>query len=1207
MKSLFIAIFLPLVLLVPLYGQGAIGGTLSGDTILGIADSPWTVTSSVTVPSGVTLTVESGVRVEFANGTRILVDEGKMVADGTEAAPIVFGRPDGASHSWDGFVFRDTLEENRLTHFSMEYGDDAGHSIEVTQARLTIQFGEWPTTEDTMIEMDEPSVIIEDSAIPGISGGEVIHGKDLVAPGWLILRRNAFGKASNGGDVIDFTGAEAPGPILQVIDNVFMGGDDDGLDLDGTDAFVSGNIFMDFGKDPSNTRSTTSNAVATGLPQTGAPNRTRVTLVRNVFLNCDYAVLLKEEAFLTAENNTFVGMKEAVIQFNETGGTAVKGPGKGAILEGNVFWGNAQMFKHLIETTELSVDHCLIDTEFHDRGEANIQSDPGFVGPVESDDSIPLGSPVVGSGPNGIDMGFLVSANASISGESPSLTWRTDARLTVDGPAIVKYRYRLNGGAWSAETAVSEDIVLLGLSRENQVEVIGQNAIGEWQDESRPTQSSVWQVIQSVAEVVLSEVDVAGGKVEIWNNSGVGLDVNGYLLNGVAVVGAAMVSPGGFIVIDVPDLKMTGGLVELRDPTTIHIDAVGFGLQIAGNTIGRFGVLQDWTLTKPTLGSANERQVTALPGAMKINEWLLNSDCLFEEDFVELYNPEGLPVALAGMQVAPEPLVSGDNWTAPLLSYIGARGYTAIVADSEQATFEVPGDLGTELTLRRGEQVIDSVVNTVTARDVSEGRAPSGGDDLTTFPLPTPGFGVEVTEVETVTPLVAIDAEWAYEDSDTDLGTAWRASVYDDAGWSTGAALLGRETSPQNLPETLETAINYVSGKSTYYFRHRFQFSGDPAKAELRLRTVVDDGAVFYLNGVELHRLRMDNPVGHGVFANDNVGDANYEGPFDLSAAGLVVGENVLAVEVHQDDAGSSDIVFGLELESVETEFVSDGLGDAEAILAGLRVTEIMFHPEGDGVGEFVELRNTGSTSFDLGGLRFVCGVEFEFPAMVLAPGDFVYVVKDEAIFAHPELMVVGEYSGELDDDGDRLRLELDFGAGVVDVTYVAGVAEGTAGGGNSIELAIEGELKRSRWVASQATGGTFGDVSDFENYETWLNGAFTPEEVADLLVSGESQDPDGDGLDNKLEHLFGSDPKLAGLSQMILEEVGDDVVLRYPRAVKAMGNLYLAMSNDLVDWARTAPGVTGEIVSQEGSRQVVELRIPIDLFPARFFRVEGE
>ena len=99
----------------PAVGQGTIGGILTVDTTLGLANSPWSVTSPVTVPRGITLTVEAGVRVEFSDGAQISVDEGRMVADGTEAAPIVFGRPDGATHRWDGFVFEDTLEENRLT------------------------------------------------------------------------------------------------------------------------------------------------------------------------------------------------------------------------------------------------------------------------------------------------------------------------------------------------------------------------------------------------------------------------------------------------------------------------------------------------------------------------------------------------------------------------------------------------------------------------------------------------------------------------------------------------------------------------------------------------------------------------------------------------------------------------------------------------------------------------------------------------------------------------------------------------------------------------------------------------------------------------------------------------------------------------------------------------------------------------------------
>ena len=476
------------------HAQGTVGGALASDMTLGVADSPWMVDSTVTVPSGVTLTVEAGVRIEFADATGIVVDGGRLIAEGSAAAPIVFGRPSGASYEWDGFRFEDTMEDNRLSHFSMEYGDDRGESITVDRSRLTIKFGSWPTTEDTVIEMDEPAVTIEDSAIPGISGGEVVHGEDLVAPGHLILRRNTFGKASNGGDVIDFTGAEAPGPIMQVIDNVFMGGDDDGLDLDGADAFISGNVFRDFRKDPANSRATTSNAVATGLPQSGAPNRTRVTMVRNLFVNCDHAVLLKEEAFLTATNNTFVGMGEAVIQFDEEGGTAVQGPGRGAILDGNLFWDYAQMFKHLIAETELTVNRCLIDPAFHDRGEGNLHSDPGFLDPPGGDYSLVDGSPAVGNGPNGLDIGYLVPAGASVSGEPPLVTWSPQAELTVGGPAIVNYRYRLNGGAWSADTPVGDAIVLGGLSGLNSVEVVGQNSSGEWQADAESTASETWMV-----------------------------------------------------------------------------------------------------------------------------------------------------------------------------------------------------------------------------------------------------------------------------------------------------------------------------------------------------------------------------------------------------------------------------------------------------------------------------------------------------------------------------------------------------------------------------------------------------------------------------------------------------------------------------------------------------------------------------------------
>ncbi|HOW65420.1 MAG TPA: hypothetical protein PK256_09045, partial [Verrucomicrobiota bacterium] len=55
------------------------------------------------------------------------------------------------------------------------------------------------------------------------------------------------------------------------------------------------------------------------------------------------------------------------------------------------------------------------------------------------------------------------------------------------------------------------------------------------------------------------------------------------------------------------------------------------------------------------------------------------------------------------------------------------------------------------------------------------------------------------------------------------------------------------------------------------------------------------------------------------TFADRTVGDASMEGPFILSSDALREGENVVAVEVHQINAGSSDVVFGLSLQAEGT------------------------------------------------------------------------------------------------------------------------------------------------------------------------------------------------------------------------------------------------------------------------------------------------
>jgi hypothetical protein len=98
----------------------------------------------------------------------------------------------------------------------------------------------------------------------------------------------------------------------------------------------------------------------------------------------------------------------------------------------------------------------------------------------------------------------------------------------------------------------------------------------------------------------------------------------------------------------------------------------------------------------------------------------------------------------------------------------------------------------------------------------------------------------------------------------------------------------------------------------TYYFRTRFNFTGNPADVVLQLSPFVDDGAIFYLNGQLLYNLAVtDTPLNYNTPASRSVTEAVLEGPFSLPATNLIAGENVLAVEVHQVNSTSSDVVFG--------------------------------------------------------------------------------------------------------------------------------------------------------------------------------------------------------------------------------------------------------------------------------------------------------
>jgi hypothetical protein len=177
---------------------------------------------------------------------------------------------------------------------------------------------------------------------------------------------------------------------------------------------------------------------------------------------------------------------------------------------------------------------------------------------------------------------------------------------------------------------------------------------------------------------------------------------------------------------------------------------------------------------------------------------------------------------------------------------------------------------------------------------------------------------------------------WRYNSASNNLdGTGWQLPSFSDAAWPT--ALAGFTTS--NAWETTTNGFeirstNMISpnlgGPVTAYFRVPFNFPGSVAGAHLRLVGAVDDGLVAYINGVEAGRLRVTNasPVsftnlatgaGPEVTTTNILGQTNdVHLPLETiqltNLTGLVSGNNLLAIELHQNSLNSSDALLSVQL-----------------------------------------------------------------------------------------------------------------------------------------------------------------------------------------------------------------------------------------------------------------------------------------------------
>ena len=190
-----------------------------------------------------------------------------------------------------------------------------------------------------------------------------------------------------------------------------------------------------------------------------------------------------------------------------------------------------------------------------------------------------------------------------------------------------------------------------------------------------------------------------------------------------------------------------------------------------------------------------------------------------------------------------------------------------------------------------------------------------------------PAHADTVRQNET-TNLINASTTWNYLDNNVDPGTsedryAWTKEGYQVDSWKSAAGKFGAKNGALGSlggGYTPTVLLNqYIEGTSndipTFFFRTTVNVNSLDDLGSLTGNLYYDDAAIIYINGIEV--ASFDKPSG-GYDTNMSYGGSNdsnpREGQINLTADQLKdvlkVGENVIAVELHQGRASSSDVYF---------------------------------------------------------------------------------------------------------------------------------------------------------------------------------------------------------------------------------------------------------------------------------------------------------
>lgn len=157
--------------------------------------------------------------------------------------------------------------------------------------------------------------------------------------------------------------------------------------------------------------------------------------------------------------------------------------------------------------------------------------------------------------------------------------------------------------------------------------------------------------------------------------------------------------------------------------------------------------------------------------------------------------------------------------------------------------------------------------------------------------------------------LLAAGSKWKYYDQGA-AATNWYSTSFSDSSWPSGNAPLGYYTGgSRGFNTTLSYGTDANNKRPTYYFRTTINLTEAISAQTVNLNYRIDDGFVLYINGVEAARYNM--PAGtpsYSTYATTYANGNPDVGTIAINSSYFRTGNNVIAVEIHNNSASSTDV-----------------------------------------------------------------------------------------------------------------------------------------------------------------------------------------------------------------------------------------------------------------------------------------------------------